>query len=83
MDITDVGCVSLNGILVACDIRMNMYMIVFILIGCHVDLETRLEVLMAAELHVEFLWAVTPSNILVRYQRFVGPYCLYLQGHHS
>jgi len=37
------------------------------------------EAFMAAMFQVVF-WVLTPCGVVVRYQRFRGPFCLFLQG---
>jgi len=40
----------------------------------------RFEVYTAVKIQVEALWVVTPCSVVVGYQRFGRPCCLYLQG---
>jgi hypothetical protein len=38
------------------------------------------EVFTAVKIHLNIFWFVTPITVALRYQRFTGPSCLYLQG---
>jgi hypothetical protein len=40
----------------------------------------RFEVLTAVKIQVEIFWVMTLCSVVVEYECFRGPYCLYLQG---
>jgi hypothetical protein len=43
-------------------------------------MDERFEVFTAMKIQVQFFWVVTPCGVVVGYQRFRGPFCLYLKG---